>query len=106
MARQDRPPFYPDKTKLLVYLDADGKEQPISTAADWERRRAHILANLQLVMGPAPSDDRKVPADLQVYDEVRMQRYVRKTISFAAEAGDRVPAILLVPHDLKTRAAA
>jgi hypothetical protein len=32
---QDKPPFYPDKTKLLVVLDAEGKEQPISAASDW-----------------------------------------------------------------------
>lgn len=106
MARQDKPPFYADKTKLLVYIDGDGKEQPISAAADWPRRRAHILANLQLVMGPMPSDDRKVPPDVQVYDEIKMQRYVRKTISFASEAGDRVPALLLIPQELKGRAAA
>src|SRR5262245_13059261 len=106
MARQDKPPFYPDKTKLLVVLDADGKEHPITAAADWPKRRAHILANLQQVMGPMPTDDRKVPLDLHVYDEFKMQKYVRKTISFASEAGDRVPAFLLVPHELKGRAPA
>ena len=103
MARQDKAPFYPDKTKLLVVIDADGKEQPIAAAADWPKRRAHILSNLQLVMGPMPPDDRKVPPDVQVYDEVRLQKYVRKTISYASEAGDRVPAFLLVPNETKGR---
>lgn len=106
MRRQDKPPFYPDKSKLLVVLDGEGKEHPVATPADWERRRAHILASLQLVMGPMPPDDRKVPLDVQIYDEAKLQRYTRRTISFAAEAGDRVPAFLLVPHDLKERAAA
>lgn len=106
MARQDPPPFYPDRTKLLMYLDAEGKEHPISATEDWPRRRAHILASLQLVMGPMPPNDRKVPLEVQVYDEVRLQRYVRKTISFASEAGDRVPAMLLIPNDLKDRAPA
>src|SRR6185295_13495449 len=99
----DDPPFYPDKTRLLFVLDAEGKEQAITAAADWPRRRAHILANLQRVMGPMPGDDRKVPADLQVYDETKLQKYVRKTVSFASEAGDRVPAFLLIPHELKGR---
>jgi dienelactone hydrolase len=111
MARQDKPfdpaqgkpPVYPDKSKLLVVLDADGKEQPITVPADWPKRRAHILANLQQVMGPMPVDDRKVPPDVQVYDEVKLQKYVRKTISFAAEAGDRVPAFLLIPHEIQGR---
>jgi len=101
MARQDKPPFYPDKTKLLVVIDAEGKEQPITAAADWPKRRAHILANLQQVMGPMPADDRKVELDVQVYDEVKQQKYLRKTISFASEAGDRVPAFLLIPHEIK-----
>ena len=103
MPRQEKPPFYPDKTKLLVVLDADGKEQPITAAADWSKRRAHILASLQQVMGPMPADDRKVPLDVQVYDEVKLQKYVRKTISYAAEPGDRVPAFLLIPHEIKAK---
>jgi len=103
---QEKPPFYADKKRLLVLLDGEGKEQPIVAAADWPRRRAHILANLQLVMGAMPSDDRKVPLDLQVYDEVKLQKYTRKTISYATEPGDRVPAFLLIPHELKKPAAA
>jgi hypothetical protein len=35
-ARQDAPPFYPDKSRLLVYLDGEGKEHP-SRRADWPR---------------------------------------------------------------------
>ena len=106
MFPQEAPPFYPDKARLLIYLDAEGKEHPISAASDWPRRRDHILASMQQVMGPMPSDDRKVPLDLHVYDEARLQRYVRKTISFASEAWDRVPAFLLIPHDLKGKTAA
>ena len=103
MARQDAPPFYPDKSRLLVVIGADGKEQPVTNSADWARRRAHILSNLQLVMGPMPADDRKIPPDIQVYDELKQQRYVRKTISYLSEAGDRVPAFLLIPNEIKNR---
>src|SRR5205807_1351540 len=60
------PPFYPDKTKLLVYIDADGKQQPVKTAEDWQKRRDHILANMQQVMGPLPDDSHKVALDLKV----------------------------------------
>src|SRR5258707_9992323 len=52
------PPFYRDNGKLLVYLDTDGKEHPITNAADWQRRREHILANIQEVMGPLPDESR------------------------------------------------
>ena len=87
MPRQDAPPFYPDKSRLLIYLDGEGKEHPISAASDWPRRRDHILANMQRVMGPMPPDERKAPLDVHVYDEIKLQRYVRKTISFVSEAG-------------------
>jgi dienelactone hydrolase len=104
MARQERPPFYIDKSRLLVVLDGEGTERPITRAEDWPKRRAHILAGMHLAMGPMPGDDRKVPLDLQIYDEVKLQRYTRKTVSYASESGDRVPAFLLVPQDLKSPA--
>jgi dienelactone hydrolase len=92
------PPFYPDKAKLLVYRDAQGKEHPITTAAAWAKRREHILANMQLVMGSLPDVSRKVPLDVCVTEEVTVGSYVRKKLTYAAEKGDRVPAYLLVPR--------
>jgi dienelactone hydrolase len=98
LAAEGQPHFNPDKTRLLVYLDASGKEQPITTAADWAKRRADILANMQLVMGPLPDASRKVPLDIRVTEEVQLSRFVRKKLTYAAEKGDRVPAYLLVPR--------
>jgi dienelactone hydrolase len=91
------PPFYPDKDKLLVYRDADGTEHPITRPAEWRKRRAHILANMQLVMGPLPDAAHKVPLDVRVTEVVRTPHYVRKKLTYAAEKGDRVPAYLLLP---------
>jgi dienelactone hydrolase len=91
------PPFYRDKTKLLVYRDAEGKEHPIATEADWLQRRTHILANMQEVMGPLPESVNKVPLDVHITEEVRTPHYVRKKLTFAVEKDDRVPAYLLVP---------
>jgi dienelactone hydrolase len=91
------PPFYPDKTKLLVYRDADGKQHAVQTAADWAKRRAHILANMEEVMGPLPDASRKVPLDVQITEEVKTPTYVRKKLTYAAEKDDRVPAYLLIP---------
>jgi dienelactone hydrolase len=53
------PPPYPDKADLLVYVDSNGVRRTVKTAADWERRREHILASLQRVMGDLPGDARK-----------------------------------------------
>ena len=105
-AQQPWPPPYADKQHLLAYRDASGLEHPISKAADWPRRQAHILANMQQVMGPLPEDSRKVPLDMRVVDEARLPRFTRQKITFAPEAGDRVPAYLLIPHELKSKAPA
>lgn len=94
----DAPPFYADKTHLLVYLDAAGKEHPIRTPADWDKRRQHILANMQLVMGPLPDLSHQVPLGVLVNEEVKTDHYVRRKISFAVEDNDRVPAYLLIPR--------
>src|SRR5687768_4037063 len=59
-------PFYPDKMSLLVWRDAQGGEHEIGSPQDWPRRREHILAHMQAVMGPLPSPDQLVPLDVQV----------------------------------------
>ena len=100
------PPFYPDHQNLLVYLDADGQEQPVTTVEDWEKRRAHILANMQLVMGPLPDASKKVPLDVAVLSEEKLPLFTRQQITFRAEENDRVPAYLLIPHELKEKAPA
>jgi putative membrane-bound dehydrogenase-like protein len=104
-APKSEPPFYPDKTKLLIYLDGD-KEQPVKTAADWKKRRDHILANMQLVMGPLPDESRKVALDVTIEEEVALDKFTRKKITFAVEKGDRVSAYLLIPKGLKGKAPA
>jgi hypothetical protein len=38
----------------------------VETARDWQRRREHILANMQLVMGALPSAECRAPLDVQV----------------------------------------
>jgi dienelactone hydrolase len=100
-AADPKPPFYTDKTHLLVYRDAAGKEHKITTAADWAKRRAHILANMQLVMGPLPDASKKVPLDVKYTEEHKTARYVRKKLTYVPEKGDRVPAYLFLPRQRK-----
>jgi hypothetical protein len=89
-------PFYPDKQHLLWWRDSQGREHPITKTRDWQQRRRHILGAMQQVMGPLPPPA-KVPLDVQVEKEILEPKYRRLKISFAAEAGDRVPAYLLIP---------
>lgn len=94
-------PNYPDKAKLLIWRDDAGNAHPIKTPAVWAKRRAHILENMQAVMGPLPDAKTKVPLDVRYDGEEKTARFTRKKLSFAVAAGERVPGYLLVPHDLK-----
>ncbi|HZT33770.1 MAG TPA: alpha/beta fold hydrolase [Bryobacteraceae bacterium] len=82
---------------LLVYRDLQGQPHTVRTPRDWEQRRRQILAAMQQVMGPLP-EDRHVPLEMQVIEEVRLPKYVRRKITYVPEAGDRVPAWLLIPN--------
>src|SRR5262245_6869426 len=106
-AEADRkPPFYADKANLLVYLDGAGRPVPVKSADEWARRRGHVLANMQLVMGPLPPLARRVPLDLKVEAEETLARVIRKKVTFAVEKDDRLTAYLLMPRGLKGRAPA
>ncbi|MDA0746045.1 MAG: prolyl oligopeptidase family serine peptidase [bacterium] len=105
-AQQSDVPFYKDKTRMLVYLDGEGKEHAITTAGEWEKRRAHILANMQRVMGPLPERKNLSPLAMEVLEEEDLGDVVRKKVTFVSEPGDRVPAYLLIPKKLEGRAPA
>lgn len=100
-AESSLPPYYADKSNLMVYLDESGNTHAVRSREDWAIRRHHILQNMQLVMGPIGDPSRNTPLDLQVIEEEPQSAYLRLKISFAAEPGDRVPAYLLVPKALK-----
>jgi dienelactone hydrolase len=91
---------------LLVYADDAGAERPVEGPADWPRRREQSLARMQLVMGPLPGPDRKVPLDVQEIETEELPRVRRIKITYAPERGDRVPAYLVIPKGLDGRAPA
>lgn len=97
LVAQDQPPVYSEHQDLLYFLDANGQKQPVKTRADWERRRAHILANMQVVMGPVPPASQKTPFDLKQLEEMSLGGMVRRKISYQTEPGDRVTAYLFLP---------
>lgn len=100
------PPFYQDKMNLLVWLDRAGKAHRVENPGDWQRRREHILANMELVMGPLPGAERRVPLDVKELQSETLPKLVRKKITYAATKDYRVPAYLLVPRNLSGRAPA
>lgn len=64
-----------------------------------EERRADALSRMELVMGPLPSEEKRVPLDMRIVSEFVHDKYIRLKIDYAVEPGDRVPAWLLVPRE-------
>jgi dienelactone hydrolase len=85
------------RTNLLVFHDRTGAVVPVKSKSDWQQRRAEILRGMIEVMGPLPGREKRCPLDLQIEQETDCGSYVRRTISYAAEPGSRVPAFLLIP---------
>jgi dienelactone hydrolase len=92
-----RSPFYPDKLHLLHWRDRHGLEHPINQAADWPKRRAHILDAMSQVMGPNRPGRRPGPPEVHVLEQVPLAQGTRRKILFAAEPENRVPAYLFLP---------
>ncbi len=83
---------------LAIALALLGAIPPALQAAD-EPDRAAIRKKMEKAMGPLPGADRKVPLDAKaVEEEVKLDGYSRRTVTFATEKGDRVPAYLLIPN--------
>lgn len=94
-------PVYPDHSKLLEWRDADGTAKAVSSPRDWDRRRAHILAGMQQVMGPLPTQ--RPGLDVQTLSSEHAEGYERQKISYRADAGEPVPAYLLIPNGISDR---
>lgn len=97
------PVSYSHHDDLLYWQNADGQRQAVKSPDDWEIRRQHILRNLQLVMGPLPSPLSRVPLQVQVTEEVRLdppmvaQPLIRRKLSWQSDPAGRVPAWLFLP---------
>jgi dienelactone hydrolase len=92
----DLQPARTDKQNLLTYYGAAGASRRVKTVADWEIRRAQILHNMQLVMGPLPAPS-TAPLDVQIESTAELPTARREKISYLGADGDRVPAYLFIP---------
>ena len=86
----------------LVSLSSGGS-RPIRTRAEWEKLRAQVLLGMQEVMGPLPGPERRVPLDMRVTEEIATAGFMRRRITYAPEADDRVPAYLFIPKQIVGR---
>lgn len=88
------------RDQLLVYRGPENKMLPVRSVEDWLRRRAEIVANMQIVMGPLPGPEKKCDLNTKVEEEVDCGSYVRRLITYNSEPNSRVPAYLLIPKTL------
>ena len=84
---------------LLQFRDADQGVRVVKTRKDWQRRRSTIIRAMDQVMGPLPSDDRRVALDIKVIEESDAGNYVRKLITYQSEPGCLTPAYLCIPKN-------
>lgn len=91
------PPSYPDHSSLLIVRDAAGKETPITTVEQWEQRRQHIIANMELTMGEYPKNRQKLPLEPKVLEEKEFDQFTRTKLTIQVDANDRLPMYLFIP---------
>lgn len=75
-------PPHAEHQDLSYYLRPDGTRAAIVAPADWEKRRAQIIAGMEEVMGPFPGPKSPVPLDVQVLEEHKENGYVRRKIAY------------------------
>jgi dienelactone hydrolase len=64
-----------------------------------------VLAAFQAVAGELPGSSRRVPLDVQQITKADAGKYARIKLTYQADPTTRVPAWLLVPHNLKKSSA-
>ncbi len=95
---QELRPTYSEHQDLSYYLQPDGMKTAIQTPADWAKRREHVLAAMQVVMGPLPKPDKPVPLGMKVLEEQTFDGYTRQLISYHTDSAEReVRAFLFIP---------
>ena len=88
---------------LLVCENSHGKTKSIKSQKQWQKQRKKILDGMQEVMGPLPDISRKIPPDMNITEEFKVDGIRCTKITFAAEKNDRVPAYLLIPENSSGR---
>jgi len=90
-----------DHKYLMQYIDDHGNLRPVTSPANWEKRRKEILEGMQQAMGPLPDRTHLVDLDMKVVEVKKGDGYTRQTISFTTEPGDRLTALLYIPDIAK-----
>jgi len=85
------------RDNLLIFRDARGNPQPVTSVLDWQKRRGEIMQGMESVAGRLPDSEKIISLDVRTEEELDLGTYVRRRITYASEPGSRVPAYLLIP---------
>jgi dienelactone hydrolase len=87
------------RENLLLRHDGTGAVVAVKTVADWADRRAEIVRGMETVMGafPGAASPKRVALEVRVEAETDHDTYVIRRITYQAEPGSRVPALLCIP---------
>lgn len=99
---ESRPRLTSDQTgraDLVDLLTHEGRR--ITSAQQWEARRAYILDLIRAILGSPPSS--KPPLQPKIIEEVSLAGYTRRKLVYQTEPGEFVPAFLVVPNNLQGR---
>lgn len=105
LAKRDRyhpaPPGQPVLLRPMnLHPKADLGDEPI-TSANWPETRARILRAARSILGPNPGET--VPLEPRILSEADCGHYLRRKISIQVQAGDRMPAYVLIPKQREGR---
>lgn len=105
LAKRERfKPALPAQPMLLREMDAHpatGLWKELITKESWPKVRKHVEEQAWRVLGPPPKV--KVSLDPKIISEEDCGAYWRRKVSIQVQPGDRMPAWLLVPKQLRRR---
>ncbi len=95
-------PARPDQLRpLLECLDSSGTTRPVTTPSDWGLRRSLIIAGFESAAGPLPARIQLPPTAPRVTASEDRNGHLRQTIDITSGDGDRIPAYLYVPKNIR-----
>ena len=86
-----------DRDELLTFHAPDGAVRRVRNAADWQQRRAEIVAGMEEVMGALPGAEKRCALDVKIEEEFDCGDHLRRKLTYASEPNGRARAFLLIP---------
>ncbi len=91
------------KYGLLSYSDSAGKNKPVKSRKDWEKKRSRILSGMQQAMGKLPDLSAAGPVTAVFSDSVVTDKYTKYSILLTVAPGEEVPAYYYLPAGYSTK---